>query len=376
MTEVLSQRALNRATLARQYLLERAPLPAVEAIEQLAGMQSQAPLAPYVGLWTRLRDFAPERLATLTQERQVVRLHLMRNTVHLVSARDALAWRALFAPQHAAQFRANFRGGIEGVDLAELLGQARRLLAERPRSRAELGRLLAEGWPDAEPTALAYAVTHHLMLCQVPPRGVWGKGGPAIWAPLAEWLGAPLGSVPVDELVLRYLGAFGPATVADVQAWSGLTRLREVVERLDLRTFRGRAGQLLHDLPDAPRPGRGRARPASVPARIRQPAAFAQGSDPSDPARPPGAAPARQRRRRRHPPDRRTLAGQLAGQGPEAAHLDLHPTAPGGPRPAAGRSRTAVRLRRAAGDGRHHPGGTRKRVMRLRAGGCGRSPPG
>ena len=217
-------------------------------------MQSQAPLAPYVGLWTRLRDFAPGELATLTEERQVVRLHLMRNTVHLVSARNALAWRALFAPQHAAQFRANFRSGIEGVDLAELLGQARRLLAERPRSRAELGRLLAERWPDAEPTALAYAVTHHLVLCQVPPRGVWGKGGPAIWAPLADWVGAPLGSAPVDELVLRYLGAFGPATVADVQAWSGLTRLREVVERLALRTFRGRAGQLLHDLPDAPRP--------------------------------------------------------------------------------------------------------------------------
>jgi Winged helix DNA-binding domain len=254
VTDGLSQRALNRATLARQYLLERASVRAVDAIERLAGMQSQAPLAPYVGLWTRLRDFAPGELATLTQERRVVRLQLMRNTVHLVSARDALAWAALFAPLPAAEFNANFRAGTAGADLSAVLGEARRLLAERPRTRAELGRLLAERWPQAEPRALGYAVTLHLTLCQVPPRGVWGKGGAATWAPLADWLGAPLDSVPVDALVLRYLGAFGPASVADVQAWSGLTRLREVVVRLPVRSFRGEAGQTLYDLPDAPRP--------------------------------------------------------------------------------------------------------------------------
>ena len=163
-------------------------------------------------------------------------------------------WPALFRSLHAAQFSSNFLGGIEGVDQGELLSQTRLLLAERPRTRAELGRLLGERWPDAEPRALAYAATHLLVLCQVPPRGVWGKGGIATWAPLEQWLGAPLGRARADELVLRYLGAFGPATVADVQAWSGLTRLREVVERLPLRTFRGQAGQVLHDLPDAPRP--------------------------------------------------------------------------------------------------------------------------
>ena len=258
MTDVLSERALNRATLARQYLLERAPVRAIDAIEQLAGMQSQAPLAPYVGLWTRLRDFAPGELATLTEERQVVRLQLMRNTVHLVRAHDALDWSALFTPLRTAEFNANFRAGTAGADLSALLDQAGRQLAERPRSRAELGRLLAERWPQAEPRALGYAATLHLVLCQVPPRGVWGKGGAAAWAPLTDWLGAPLGSgpadKPVDALVLRYLGAFGPASVADVQAWSGLTRLREVVERLPVRPFRGEAGRTLYDLPDAPRP--------------------------------------------------------------------------------------------------------------------------
>lgn len=121
MTDALTRRALNRATLARQYLLERVPVPAIDLIEHLAGMQSQAPLAPYVGLWTRRRDFAPGELSALTEQRQVVRLH-------------------------------------------------------------------------------------------------------------------------------------SPASVADMQMWSGLTRLREVFERLPLRTFRGPDRQVLYDLPDAPRP--------------------------------------------------------------------------------------------------------------------------
>ncbi|HEY5394848.1 MAG TPA: winged helix DNA-binding domain-containing protein, partial [Trebonia sp.] len=124
--------------------------------------------------------------------------------------------------------------------------------------RAELGRTLAERWPQAEPRALGYAATLHLPLCQVPPRGVWGKGGGATWAPLSDWLGAPPGTATVDALVdalvLRYLGAFGPASVADVQTWSGLTRLREVVERLPVQLLRGPADQALYDLPDAPRP--------------------------------------------------------------------------------------------------------------------------
>ncbi len=256
MTEILSQRALNRATLARQYLLDRAPAPVIDAIGHLAGMQSQAPLAPYLGLWTRLRDFAPGELSALTEQRRVVRLHLMRNTVHLVTARDCLNWRTLFYPLHAAGFSAHWRRGSEGVDRDMLVKQAKQLLAERPRTRAELGKLLAGRWPDAEPAALAYAATHHLALCQVPPRGIWGASGPTAWAPVETWLGAPLRSVPVDAVVLRYLGAFGPATVADVQQWSGLTRLREVIERLRprLRSFRDQAGTELYDLPDAPLP--------------------------------------------------------------------------------------------------------------------------
>jgi hypothetical protein len=140
------------------------------------------------------------------------------------------------------------------VDVGALTGQAERLLAERPRTHGELGKLLAGRWPGADPDMLAYAATHHLALCQVPPRGMWGRSGPAAGTPVESWLGTPLRSVPVDALVLRYLGAFGPASVADIQVWSGLTRLREVAERLPLRTFRSEEGQVLYDLPAAPRP--------------------------------------------------------------------------------------------------------------------------
>jgi hypothetical protein len=256
VTDVLSRRELNRATLVRQHLLERAPAGALDMIEHLAGMQSQAPLAPYVGLWTRLRDFVPDELSTLTEQRKVVRIHLMRATVHLVSARDALDWRLLFDPPLDRVFRGDF-------DSAALARRAATFMEERPRTRAELGRLLAEDWPGADPASLAYAATNSLALCQVPPRGVWGRTGPAAWALLETWLGEPPRAMRVDGLVLRYLGAFGPATVPDIQTWSGLTRLREVVERLPLRTFRAESGQTLYDLPDAPRPA------GDVPAPAR-----------------------------------------------------------------------------------------------------------
>ncbi len=141
MTAAVTERGLGRATLARQFLLDRAAAPAIDAIEHLAGMQAQAPLAPYIGLWTRLRGFAPAELSALTEQRQVVRLHLMRNTVHLVSARDCLDWRALFSPLYAAQFSARFRRQVQGVDREALAGRARRLLEEQPRTRTELGRL-------------------------------------------------------------------------------------------------------------------------------------------------------------------------------------------------------------------------------------------
>jgi hypothetical protein len=222
-------------------------------------MQAQAPLAPYVGLWSRLVDVDPGRLARGLVERHVVRASLMRSTIHLVTADDALAIRPLVDPVLRRGFRTSqFARDLEGVDLAELLSVGRGLIEEKPSTRAALGARLAERWPGRPADSLVYAITYLVPCVQVPPRGVWEKTGAPAWTTMEAWLGRPLEAKPsIDELVLRYLAAFGPATVMDVQAWSGLTRLRSVVERLrpGLATFRDERDRELFDLVDAPRPG-------------------------------------------------------------------------------------------------------------------------
>ena len=256
---VLGPRELNRAMLERQMLLRRRSLSAVEAIEHLVGMQAQAPAPPYVGLWTRLKDFHPDELACLILERRAVRIALMRNTVHLVSARDGLALRPLMQPvfdRTLYSTRAN-RAHLEGIDIEALVAAGRTLLEEKPRTAKELGELLQEQWPERDPASLARGIRHLVPLVQVPPRGLWGKSGPAAHTTAEAWLGRPLGPAPsLEETILRYLGAFGPATVKDVQTWSGLSRLGDVIERLRprLRIFRDESGKELFDVPDAPMP--------------------------------------------------------------------------------------------------------------------------
>ena len=254
----LGVRALNRALLERQGLLRRRAVPVTTMVERLLGLQAQAPTPPYFGLWSRLTDFRPERLGTLLENRSVVRIVLMRGTIHLVSAADCRFLRPLVQPALGRFLGASaYAPHLVGLDPADLETEGRTLLADRPLSPAELGRAMARRWPDRDPVALANAVRIHVPLVQVPPRGVWGRSAAARHVPAENWLGGPMDEEPsVDRLVLRYLAAFGPATVADVQAWSGLTRLGDVLTRLrpELRVYRDERGVELFDMPQARRP--------------------------------------------------------------------------------------------------------------------------
>jgi Winged helix DNA-binding domain len=265
--EVLSRRALNRALLERQHLLRRAEMPVHDMVEHLVGLQAQEIMPPYIGLWSRLEGFDPNELGRLLEEREVVRLWLMRGTIHLATVRDALAFKPLTQVVAERQHRGGHYGRrMGGADIEALLETARELLAEEPLGGRELGRrLVARGFGD-DPEAIGNAARTHLTLVQVTPRGVWGQRGQAKLATIESWTGRELEPEPsIEEFVLRYLRAFGPASVADVQNWSGLTRLKQVVERLRTRlvVFRDESGRELFDLPDAPRAD------PDVPAPVR-----------------------------------------------------------------------------------------------------------
>jgi DNA glycosylase AlkZ-like len=259
VSNVLGVRALNRATLARQLLLARDDRPILDAVRHLVGLQAQVPSNPYLALWSRLAGFVPDELGQLLLDRHVVRTTVMRATIHLVTAEDALGLRPLMQPVLDAELarHRDYAPALRNVDLEAVLAFARPLLGERPYNGSQLRAAMAQRFPDCDAAALAYACRCRLALVQVPPRGLWRRSGQVAVTTAEAWLGAPLGTNPsIDDVVLRYLGAFGPATTGDVATWSRLTGLGEVVERLRprLRSFRDERGRELFDLPDAPRP--------------------------------------------------------------------------------------------------------------------------
>ncbi len=255
---VLTRRALNRASLQRQGLLHRSSGSTIAMIERLVGLQAQTPHTAYVGLWTRLERFDPEDLSDLLVRRAVVRVALMRGTIHLVTAGDAVDLRPLVQPVFDRAQRSQFGRRLEDVDTTELVAFGRAYVEAEPRTFKALGDRLLERWPGRDRMALEQGVRAGVPLVQVPPRGLWGRSGPIAHTSIEAWLGPdrPHPTMSVDTMVLRYLAAFGPAGVMDAQAWCGLTRLREVFDRLRgaLVVFRDDGGRELYDLPNSPRP--------------------------------------------------------------------------------------------------------------------------
>ena len=226
----------------------------------LAGMQAQEPRPPFIGLWSRLAAFEPDELLAALRSGALVRGPLFRATLHLVSAADWAALRPVCEPvlERAARVLGE---RTRTLDLDALRVLARELLSQAPRTSAELRTLLHAAFPDCDERALGYAVRTHVPLVMVPSGDRFGFPR----NPQLRFADPGRHGGDTGELVRRYLAAYGPASVADAQAWSGLTGLATAFEALrpELATFIDERGRELFDLRDAPRPG------GETPAPVR-----------------------------------------------------------------------------------------------------------
>jgi hypothetical protein len=249
----VNARELNRATLARQLLLAREQLDVVHAVERLGGLQAQEPRPPFLALWSRIEGFRREDLHAALHDGKVVRAMLMRATLHLVGRGQYAALRPMLDDVMTRAMSGALRGRDEGLDLDAVLPAATNLLGKGPRTFNELRTELSARFPDVNERALGYAVRTQLPLVMVPSDDTWGFARDAPFA----LPGVRLRKPDPEAFVLAYLAAFGPASVADVQRWSGMQAVKPVLEGLRerLATFKGESRRELFDLPDAPRPG-------------------------------------------------------------------------------------------------------------------------
>ena len=264
---VLTSRELNRATLARQFLLRRASVSALAAIEAIGGLQAQNVLSPYLGLWSRVEGFRFADLTALMEERAVVKATLMRGTLHIVSREDFLH----LAPAVKAMLLGVIRFNLPPPE--ELEPIIVRLLehASEPRTGPQL-RDYAAGLPEAAGLDLPGLFWHaraHGPLLQVPPSGTWGHSGAQHFVHSRAWLDREVHTVEVgmERLLRRYLAAFGPATVADIRCWTGLnaSAFKVALEALEpeVERYLDERGRTLLDLRGSPLP------PGETPAPVR-----------------------------------------------------------------------------------------------------------
>jgi hypothetical protein len=252
----LGLRELNRATLARQLLLERGSLPVADAISRVGGLQAQVRQMPYIGLWSRLRDFSRAQLHEPARSGEVVRASLMRFTLQVWTAADYLELRADLQPALTRGMRGFVGKRIAGLEPETVLAYARAALEDGPLTFAELRELLAERFPDRDTPGLALLVRSELPLVQVGGDPKWGWPATPAYGLAAQQLGRSPAAAGPHELIRRHLAAFGPAAARDVQTWSGLAGLKAAVKQLEpeLVVLRDQRGKELLDLPGAPLP--------------------------------------------------------------------------------------------------------------------------
>ncbi len=266
MDPTLSDRALGRATLARQLLLERAPLGVAEAVGRVLAVQSQWPRAPFLGLWSRIAGFDRAALVRAFQDRGLVRATTMRATLHTMRAADFLRLRRAMQPGLDRALQQVLRARGTELDLPRLLARGRACFGRGPRTFEAVRDDLAAGDDALDERAMGHAVRLSLPLVMVPTSDAWGFPQVSEFADAEAWLGRPVDDGEhTGELVLRYLAAYGPASAVDIQAWTGLPALAKVIAGLGerVRTFRDARGKAIYDVPDAPRPD------PDVPAPVR-----------------------------------------------------------------------------------------------------------
>lgn len=262
---VLTRRQLNRATLARQMLLERADRPILESIAFLLGPQAQISEGPYHALWSRLQGFRHQDLTQLIKDKSLLRATSMRGTLHLHTVPDMVGIRKLVQPVLDRMWQSNFAKAFGAGDRQAVIRAGRRMLDKGPMTAGALRKALVESFPEPDPLSMTTLLQVSDILVQIPPTRIWGSGHAPILARIGNWIEPPKPAITREDLVLRYLAAFGPASVTDMQTWCGLTRLDAdfAALRAQLVEFIDETGRTLYDLPDAPRP------PADTPAPIR-----------------------------------------------------------------------------------------------------------
>lgn len=263
--ETLTNRQLNRATLARQMLLAHSDRSIVEAVEWLLGLQAQQTHDPYIGLWSRLDGFTHQALTRLIVDKRLARATSMRGTLHLHSLPDLVGIRELVRPVLERMWQSNFRRRFGDNDQSKVLSAAIEVVDREPMTAGDIGKALKDRFPTAEPLAMTVLLQVREIMAQVPPTRIWGSGHAPLLMRASKYLSPTNSALDLTTLVRRYLAAYGPASVNDMQSWCGLTKLGEVFEAIrdELVTFTAPDSRELFDLPDAPRPE------AETPAPVR-----------------------------------------------------------------------------------------------------------